>query len=829
VKRLALLAVCAAHSAGAQERYAEDPFEGLHLPAAPLAGDHDATATVMNPAGLPFLGGTHLEVAATSRPGEGVQSAGAGVGGYLGFPIELPLLPRLGLGLALEKLVPPSAILVPDPGRPLRLSLGLGLRAGDAALGVSWHSNHGEGSGALDGTGSFDLGIAMRLGARLAAGAVLRNLFPASVGALPTERRYDVELVARPVAHDRLELAVAAAIGERRGTIDPRARASLRLARGLALKGEVEWRTHLDADVDADRREVVGSVGLEVSFGHLGAAGYATLSSGPDDTRLAGATTIVRLSGERYPSVVPRGERIERVKLGGDLDERALTRTLLALRRHEKDPGVRAVFLHFDGLSATWGTLEELRDAVGRLRARGKRVFAYLVAGGTRDYYVAAACDKVLLDAAGGLRLLGLSSTSLHVKETFDKLGVTPQFEKIEEWKSAPEMFTMQTPSPEAELQRAALLDDIYRRVVAGIAAGRKISEERARELLDRGPYTAAEAVQAGAADALVEPTDLDKLLLSELGDGIELGEGPLSERPLSWRLPRIAVIYLEGDIVDGKSKNVPLIGQKVAGGETLASALTRARQDDGIRAVVLRINSPGGSALASEQIARAGFRLRGVKPFVVSIGDIAASGGYFAAAPGDVIYAEPSSVTGSIGIFTGKFDLSGMLSRLGVSWQTMTRGPHADMESFLRPYTDEERAAIKEKLHYYYGRFTGAVARGRGMSEADVDAVGRGRVWTAAQARERRLVDRFGGLIDALAEAKKRAGLDEDDPVELVLLPREPTSLLGRLLRLGGADGDAEAESDVHPLAPLLRRLPASLLLEPGAMQARLPMMWLD
>jgi protease-4 len=369
-------------------------------------------------------------------------------------------------------------------------------------------------------------------------------------------------------------------------------------------------------------------------------------------------------------------------------------------------------------------------------------------------------------------------------------------------------MFTMPAPSPEAEQQRAELLDDIYRGVVAGVATGRKISEERARQLIEQGPYTAAEAVAAGAVDALVEPTDLEKLLASELGNDIELGEGLLTERPPSWRLPRVAIIYLEGDIVDGKSMNVPLLGQKVAGGDTLASALSAARQDGSIRAVVLRINSPGGSALASEQIARAGFRLRGVKPFVVSIGDIAASGGYFAAAPGDVIFAEPSSITGSIGIFTGKFDLSGMLSSLGVTWQTMTRGPHADMESVFRPYTDEERAAIKQKLHYYYGRFTGAVAKGRGMSEADVDAVGRGRVFTAARAKDKRLVDRFGGLVDALAEAKRRAGLDEDDLVELVLLPREPTSFLGQLLRLGGASAEASRRrpSAGAPAAPPAR-----------------------
>jgi protease-4 len=187
---------------------------------------------------------------------------------------------------------------------------------------------------------------------------------------------------------------------------------------------------------------------------------------------------------------------------------------------------------------------------------------------------------------------------------------------------------------------------------------------------------------------------------------------------------------------------------------------------------------------------------------------------------------AEPSSITGSIGIFTGKFDLSLLLSRLGVSWDVVTRGTHADMESFLRPYTDEERERIKEKLRYYYLRFVSAVARGRGLTLEEVDAVGRGHVWTGDQARERRLVDRQGGLVDALAEAKRRAGLDDDEPVELVMLPREPSSLVEQVLGLLGVDTSARAGAEVlAPWLPLARRLPASLILAPGEPQARLPM----
>jgi protease-4 len=819
--------------AAAQVTYESDPAAGLALPAAPLAGDHGATATVLNPAGLPFLGGAHLELAATGLRDDAVSGAGSGVGLYAAVPVEVPLLPRFGLGLAVEKLFPPDDLLAPDPGRPLRLSLGAAWSLGGTlGVGLAWHHFMGDGTaGAVDGLDALDVGLAARLGAHWAAGLVLRDALPG--GGEPRERRYDAEVVSRPLGTDRLEIGVGAAVGERRGGLDARARLGVRLTDGLALRGGVELRTLFEIDAGGDERrvhELRASAGLEISFGGVGAAAYATMASGLGKTRLEGATVMARWSAERYPSLSSRGARIERVKLAGELGERTLTRALITLRRHERDRGVRAVFLQLDGLRAGWGTLEEVRDAVARLRKRGKKVYAYMSAGGTRDVYVAAACDKLFLDVGGGLRLVGLSSSSLYFRELFDKLGVTPQFEKIEEYKSAPEMFTMEGPSPEAAEQRAALLDDVYARVVAAIAAGRRLPEERVRRIFEEGPYTAAEALAAGIVDATVEPAELDRILIAELGEEVELGDGVVRERPASWRLPQIAVVYLDGDIVDGKSKEVPLLGQKVAGGETLAQALSWARENPRVRAVVLRVSSPGGSALASEHIAREGFRMRGKKPFVVSIGDVAASGGYFAAAAGDLIFAEPSSITGSIGIFTGKFDLSGLLARFGVTWNTSTRGTHADMESFLRPYTDEERALIKSKLRYFYGRFIGAVSKGRGMSEEEVDAVGRGRVWTGAQAMRHRLVDRHGGFIDALAEAKQRAGIPVDDPVELVMLPRAPASFVDRLLKLAGAEAEPAASAlDTVPWGEVVKKLPASMLLEPAAVQARLPMVLID
>lgn len=371
---------------------------------------------------------------------------------------------------------------------------------------------------------------------------------------------------------------------------------------------------------------------------------------------------------------------------------------------------------------------------------------------------------------------------------------------------------------------REALLDDTWSRLLGDLAKDRGLSIDEMRQRFEDGPYTAVEAARAKLVDAVVETDDLERLLVTELGAQLGLDDEAPDERSDAWARPQVAIIYLEGDIVDGKSVEVPLLGQRLAGGETIAQSIAWARENPRIEAIVLRVDSPGGSALASDLIAREIVATRGRKPIIVSIGDIAASGGYFAAAPADLILASPSSVTGSIGIFTGKFDLSQLLGRLGLTWETSRRGAHADMESYLRPYTDEERARVRDKLRYYYARFVNTVARGRGLTAEQVDAVGRGHVWTGAQAKEHHLVDQFGGVVDAVIEAKRRAGLGIEERAEIVMLPVEPESLVERLLGLAGGADAAHAATLPAPLAALVRLLPASVVIQPNALQARLP-----
>jgi protease-4 len=299
----------------------------------------------------------------------------------------------------------------------------------------------------------------------------------------------------------------------------------------------------------------------------------------------------------------------------------------------------------------------------------------------------------------------------------------------------------------------------------------------------------------------------------------------PSPTRPEKWQFPGVAVIYVEGDITDGASRSIPLLGQKLAGGETLVAAISAARANPAIGAIIIRIDSPGGSALASELVSREIFATRGVKPIVCSMSDLAASGGYFIAAGCERVFAEPMTITGSIGIFYGKFDVGGLVKKLGAATDTYKRGNRADIESMFRPYTKEERVVLLEKLRYMYGRFLGAVSEGRGMKKDEVDAVGRGHVWTGAQAKPIKLVDEFGGLGDALVYAKRRMGLAADARVQLIELPDVPASLLGFVANLLGVKSEQQVSvTELAGLKDLLRGVPASVLVDPNAAQARLP-----
>ena len=454
------------------------------------------------------------------------------------------------------------------------------------------------------------------------------------------------------------------------------------------------------------------------------------------------------------------------------------------------DRRVRTVVLRFDALQAGMSTLYSLRRMLLDLRAKGKRLVAWLPTADTWDYYLASACDEVILPQSGRLFALGLRAEPVFLKDALALAGVEADLEAIAEYKVTPDTFRRSTMSEPHREMLEAVLGSLFDEVVGAIAEGRGLDAARVRELMDAMPLSPAEAVEAGLADAVLYEDEWVGRLKSrphEEDSGSESKpRGRFDEKgalftwreaaqrlrtPIKWTTRQaIGVVSLEGLIVSGHSRRVPVpvplplpLFEAQAGAETIVQALRRAEADPHMAAVVLCVETPGGSALASDLICQEVRRLRERKPVVVLMGGQATSGGYYVSALAHRIVARPTTLTGSIGIWGGKFVLAGLYGKLGIGRESVQRGAMAGLYSEMTPFSEGERAWVRRDLGESYVRFKARVAEGRGMTEEQVEEIARGRVWTGAQAREIGLVDELGDLEAALALAKELAGLKPD------------------------------------------------------------------
>jgi len=402
--------------------------------------------------------------------------------------------------------------------------------------------------------------------------------------------------------------------------------------------------------------------------------------------------------------------------------------------------------------------------------------------------------------------------------------GVRADFVRIGRYKSAPEQLTNRESSDGAREQRAALYDDAYGRLVADLGTDFDLRRERVREIIDSGPYVTPEMVSLELpADALDEH-DLDDPLRDAFAGQLPLRENPPQTVARRWASTgKIGVVFVDGDIVDGDNVDIPFIGVHMSGGRTVVRAIEQLAADSSIRAIVLRVDSPGGSALASDQIWRALMRARRRKPVIASMGSVAASGGYYVASAAQEIWANPSTLTGSIGIFFGKVDFAPLADRLGISIERIRRGRHAGMESLFRPFTADERALLAEKIRIWYRLFLARIAEGRSMERDAIDSVARGRVMSGDAALGHGLVDRLGGFAAALARARELADLGHD--AELVVVPHRPRNLLDYVLGSGSNTGAEDGSQVVVPesLRDVLRTVVTFGHVREGVPMARL------
>jgi protease-4 len=504
-----------------------------------------------------------------------------------------------------------------------------------------------------------------------------------------------------------------------------------------------------------------------------------------------GGFVLLYLAFGREPRIPADATLVLRV--GGDLTETApddvvgyirgvktpTVRSLVdSLRKAKVDSRIKAVLIKPTGFASPfWGKVQEVRDAMLDFKQSGKPIYAYLEYGGDREYYLATAADKVYLMPSTSLDLIGVATYSLFLRGTLDKIGAVPDLRRIGEYKTAVNTFTETGYTPAHREMDESLNRDLFEQIVSGIAEGRNKEAGEIRQLIDEGPFLPEEALRAGLVDDVQYEDQVNEKLA---GDGeLRQLEGDeyagVSETSLGLNQgPRLAVIYAAGTITSGKSGYDPLNGA-VVGSDTLIDYIRRARRDSSVRGIVLRIDSPGGSATASDAIWRElmiAKNERADRPIIASMSDLAASGGYYIAMPAQMIVAQPSTLTGSIGIFGGKIVTGGVYEKLGARIESTSIGRHAEINSPVRPYNPDEVRELDEHLQAFYDQFVEKVATSRRSTPEKIDAMAQGRVWTGRQAKERGLVDALGGLEEAIRLAKEQAKIPADSAVEIVVYP---------------------------------------------------------
>jgi protease-4 len=449
------------------------------------------------------------------------------------------------------------------------------------------------------------------------------------------------------------------------------------------------------------------------------------------------------------------------------------------LARIAADPQTTGVLLRINGLAAGWATLQSLRDEIRHFRACGKRVVAYVLTPDMAGYYAACAADEIILPPTSFLNVVGLRAEVQFLKDAMAKVGLAAEVEAVSPYKSAGEQFVRSDISPENREQLERLLDARFAEVLRAIGDGRGKSADEVRALIDRAPLSARAARDIGLVDALRYEDELDEHL--KIGERdpkiLDWGKARRALRltPAHHHRKQIGVVAVEGVIATGSSRSLPiplpLIGGQQAGADSVGQALRQAERNRKVAAVILYVNSPGGDAFASDLMWREVLRVRRKKPVVVAMGDAAASGGYYIAAPASAIVAQPGSLTGSIGVILLRPIAAGLFERAGINTVVLSRGAHSGVLSITEPPTEGERLALRDLIFTSYAEFKQRVCEGRALTEEKLEPIAGGRIWLGQEAQQLGLVDQLGGLPEALLRAQELAGLAQDRNAALLLL----------------------------------------------------------
>ena len=784
----------------AEEGYDRTPALGRSV-----VSTDDTTAMVVNPATLAFLPGEELRWSSI------YLSDDAEVpwkGHALAFGLPIPLL-SMATGLRVDFVDPPGdeGLAPATVSNYQWLTWGLAFRGGDAAaLGLTVQRSYSD-QALTRGLSSWSLGFVSRPSEVFGLGAVAHHInAPRNSSGGFVDRSFDLGMALRPLGTRTLEAGFEARYVDRgQGFWIPKGTLGIDIPPVGRLRGEFavsDPRTSNVEEFDDIGAWWMASVGLAVYLntptGSLevggGTLGGSRLGSDARDDVHANLHTEVALKTWREPVGLDSPRYAYRLRLESTPGTREHVALLHRLWRLADESTVDAVLFELRAEpSGSFAHAQELRDAIHHLRQNGKRVMCYLEDARGLSLYTCAAANRILVNPAGGLRFSGLHSKRFYYARLLKQLGIRADFVRIGPHKTAPEAFMRDSGTRVARRDKIDLLQQYERHVTEGLAAGRDLSVEAVRKRIAKGPFVASEAKRAGLVDGFAFHDQLEEQVNELVGRKVLLIDDTAERGPKAFgNSRRIAIVHADGNIVDGRSRTIPLVGLDLLGSYSMAETLKQVREDPRTAAVVLRIDSPGGSALAADVIWREVQLTARIKPVVVSMGTVAASGGYYIATPASHVFANPLSITGSIGIYYGKADVAELLKKIGVNVEVYKTTPRADAESLYRPYSPAEKRELRRKVRQFYDTFLSRVALGRKLSKKQVDKAGQGRVWTGEQAQKRRLVDAIGGLRQAIEYAKREAGLPDYAPI--VQLPPPQRTLVGELL---GVEGVQTAQTE--------------------------------
>ena len=787
-----------------------DLSRGLTMLPGSAAFSDEATSLVFNPAGLSRAGrlnGWYFHEHSLTR----ALDADA-------FYVATSIADWVGLGLGAEWLRPAGV----EAHRRFELGLSVGPQALALGASLKWLAG-----GAVHDLTTLDLGLQSRPTRWLAFGALVRNLNAPANGETSLGREWTLGLGLRPLG-ERLSLGVDWVIPEAVSLEHSRLQYTLAATVIRGFRVSAGFSHGFSGD---ERLAFQGALGLDLE--HFGYTQGVAVAQGRVDWQFA-----ARLSVDRHGSIVP-ARKIAVVSLAevgtsgttlgsllGIAAEDRYLRLLRFLDRARFDPELEALVLKVEGASVGLARADEIRAAIVRLKGAGKKVFAYILGATDTEYLMVSACDGIYAAPGAMMIVDGLRSSVLYFGGAAKMLGVEVDVARVGEYKNFPDQFTRLDMSKEQRESIDAYLDADVKAIAEQIEATRHLSPERWQAALDEGIKPVRREKELGTIDDVLTPQAFDALL-KERAPGAEVSSDyrPFAHRDTRWGMKKqIAVVPVLGSITGGKNQSSPLGGDLIAGAQSFIEALNQAAQDPSVAAIVVRVDSGGGDSLASELMYRAVVEAKKKKPVVASMGDVAASGGYYVAMGGDEVFASPTTLTGSIGVFFAKPAIRGLAERLGVSQVSVARGKLAGVTDLYDPWTPEQRAAAQRWVDDAYDTFITEVASSRKMPKEAVDRVARGRVWSGSDALARGLVDHLGGLWDAVAAARARAKIENEDYEVTVVQNGGLGALVGAAAPSALLELPLPAPAYPPFLDTLARQLgPSAWLLDTAQPQARL------